>query len=67
MMELMKFKGETKYLRKLAWGLSFKLNAGRMWLVKGYTFDGFNIISVVKRNGNIVDSTSLGSVFLAGS
>ena len=30
--------------------MSFKSNAGRMWLVKGYTFDEFNIISVVKRN-----------------
>lgn len=57
----------NKIIKSNIEGLSFELNAGRMWLVKGFTFDEFNIISVVKRNGNIVDSTSLGSVFLAGS
>lgn len=38
-----------------------------MWLVKGFTFDRINIISIVKRNGSISDNTSLGSKFLAGS
>lgn len=38
-----------------------------MWLVKGFTFDEVNVISVVKRNGNIVDITTLEDMLLAGS
>ena len=48
-------------------GLYFQLKAVRMWLVKGFTFDEFNIISVVKWNGNIVDNASLEDMLLARS
>ena len=57
----------NKIIKSNIEGLSFYLKAGRMWLVKGFTFNEVNIISVVKRNGNIVDITTLEDMLLAGS
>ena len=57
----------NKIIKSNIEGLSFYLKAGRMWLVKGFTFNEVNIISVVKRNGNIIDITTLEDMLLAGS